>query len=302
MRSRRGHGVEPGARHVRRAALRGARRPSRLCSTSSSIPRTSAGLSVRMNSSTRPRWPGAASSSFRSTSRSADRAALPPRLSPQRALTPSGDCSASAGVRGRSTTKGNVRSAVGRPEPPGRRPGRAGASRRASVGTAGASWFGYSSRARAIGPGPRCAGRSRRAGRGPPVRRRHRGKNVATASRSTSTSSRPTPEVPARGDRPTGSPCQRSLRSPQPRTEEFPTVGHDNSPLAAIGFSPGPQLSRITPFPDVACLSRTLSPVVSHRWAWWSSRSTVAVARVFGMSSSNPAGCRLEDTATERFS
>ena len=39
--------------------------------------------------------------------------------------------------------------------------------------------------------------------------------------------------------------------------------------------------------------SRTDSPVVLHRWAWWSSRSTVAVTRVLGMSSSNPDGCRL---------
>ena len=51
---------------------------------------------------------------------------------------------------------------------------------------------------------------------------------------------------------------------------------------------------------------RTLSPLVWQRWAWCSGRSTVAVAvavaRVLGMSSSNPEGCRFELTATERRS
>lgn len=39
-----------------------------------------------------------------------------------------------------------------------------------------------------------------------------------------------------------------------------------------------------------------LSPLVG-RGAWWDSRSMVAVARVLGMSSSNPEGCRFEETA-----
>jgi hypothetical protein len=39
---------------------------------------------------------------------------------------------------------------------------------------------------------------------------------------------------------------------------------------------------------------RTLSPRVWQRWAWCRSLSTVAVARVLGISSSNPAGCRFE--------
>ncbi len=37
-------------------------------------------------------------------------------------------------------------------------------------------------------------------------------------------------------------------------------------------------------------------------WAWWRSRSTVALAMVLGISSSNPAGCRFDDRAMERFS
>jgi transposase len=46
----------------------------------------------------------------------------------------------------------------------------------------------------------------------------------------------------------------------------------------------------------------TLSPVVWQTWAWCSSRSTVAVASVLDMSSSNAAGCRFELIATDRFS
>ncbi len=43
-------------------------------------------------------------------------------------------------------------------------------------------------------------------------------------------------------------------------------------------------------------------PQVSTRWAWWSSRSTVAVARVLGMMVSKPEGWMLLVTATERRS
>ena len=84
------------------------------------------------------------------------------------------------------------------------------------------------------------------------------------------------------------------MKTPHWWPREFPSGGH--------GFTQRDQVSGVTPFPAVACWSRTLSPPVSHRWAWWSSRSTVAVARVLGMISSKPAGCRLDDTATERFS
>ena len=44
------------------------------------------------------------------------------------------------------------------------------------------------------------------------------------------------------------------------------------------------------------------SPSVRTRWAWWSSRSTVAVARVLGMIVSKPDGWRLLVTAMERRS
>ena len=52
--------------------------------------------------------------------------------------------------------------------------------------------------------------------------------------------------------------------------------------------------------------------VLGPRWSWVvlvdidqvgiCPRDTVAVARVFGMSSSNAAGCRLDEIAIERFS
>ncbi len=58
----------------------------------------------------------------------------------------------------------------------------------------------------------------------------------------------------------------------------------------------------MTPCPARDWLSRTLSPLVWQRCAWCSSRSTVAVVRVLGMSSSNAAACRLLLIATDRFS
>ncbi len=91
-----------------------------------------------------------------------------------------------------------------------------------------------------------------------------------------------------------------------------PMDGHEISPLLASG-GPHPRPREVptclaqprgtTPLPDVASAKRKLfSPSVTTTWAWWSSRSTVAVASVFGMSSSKPAGWRFEDTATERRS
>jgi hypothetical protein len=62
------------------------------------------------------------------------------------------------------------------------------------------------------------------------------------------------------------------------------------------------QLKGLTPWPASAWVSRTLSPLVWQTWAWCSSRSTVAVASVLGISSSNPEGCRFELIATDRFS
>jgi hypothetical protein len=89
---------------------------------------------------------------------------------------------------------------------------------------------------------------------------------------------------------------------------DLPSGGHVNCPLVAMGSArwwppglPG-QVSGVTPLPVRAWVRRTDSPLVWHRWAWCMSRSTVAVARVLGMSSSKPAGWRLELTATERFS
>jgi hypothetical protein len=77
--------------------------------------------------------------------------------------------------------------------------------------------------------------------------------------------------------------------------DKVPVHGHQFSPLAQLG-------SGITPLPAVACESRNDSPWVTQTWAWCSSRSTVAVASVLGISSSNPAGCRLLLTASARFS
>ena len=76
---------------------------------------------------------------------------------------------------------------------------------------------------------------------------------------------------------------------------ELPTDGQ--------GFCPVGQLvSGLTPRPRVAWVRRIESPLVMTTWAWCSSRSTVALAMVLGMSSSNPAGCRLDERAMERFS
>jgi hypothetical protein len=52
----------------------------------------------------------------------------------------------------------------------------------------------------------------------------------------------------------------------------------------------------------MAWVRRMLSPLVWQTWAWCMSRSTVAVARVLDISSSNPDGWRFELTATLRRS
>ena len=62
------------------------------------------------------------------------------------------------------------------------------------------------------------------------------------------------------------------------------------------------QPSGTTPFPAVASASRYEAPSVRTTWAWWRSRSTVAVARVLGMIVSKPDGWRLDVTATLRRS
>jgi hypothetical protein len=83
-------------------------------------------------------------------------------------------------------------------------------------------------------------------------------------------------------------------RCPGSRTLEFLVGGHR--------ISRGGQLNGTTPLPASASASRWLSPLVRTRWAWCSSRSTVAVASVLGMIESNPLGWMLEVTATERRS
>ena len=91
---------------------------------------------------------------------------------------------------------------------------------------------------------------------------------------------------------------------------DLPGGGQQNCPVADSRTArwrtaelPTVQLvSGVTPFPAVAWVRRMLSPAVMTMWAWCSSRSTVALAMVLGMSSSKPAGCRLLDKAMERFS
>ena len=82
-------------------------------------------------------------------------------------------------------------------------------------------------------------------------------------------------------------------------TRELPGDGHGICP-GADHHRPGAQLKGLTPCPARACDRRTLSPVVWQMWAWCSSRSTVAVASVLGMSSSNAAGWRLEEMAAQQ--
>ena len=60
------------------------------------------------------------------------------------------------------------------------------------------------------------------------------------------------------------------------------------------GVLPVVQLvSGVTPLPAVAWVRRMLSPAVRTMWAWCRSRSTVALAMVLGMSSSNPPGVKV---------
>lgn len=83
--------------------------------------------------------------------------------------------------------------------------------------------------------------------------------------------------------------CQGPAGSPRGRSRVLPIDGHQISPVAAIG-SGWAQARGTTPWPVVAWASRTLSPVVTQRWAWCKSRSTVAPAMVLGMISSKPEG------------
>ena len=79
---------------------------------------------------------------------------------------------------------------------------------------------------------------------------------------------------------------------------DLPSGGQQNCPVVANRTArswptelPGVHLvSGVTPLPAVAWVRRMLSPAVMTTWAWCSNRSTVALAMVLGMSSSNPAG------------
>ena len=92
--------------------------------------------------------------------------------------------------------------------------------------------------------------------------------------------------------------CQWPVGSAQWRTAELPGGGQQNCPVVANRTArwwptelPGVHLvSGVTPLPAVAWVRRMLSPAVMTTWAWCSNRSTVALAMVLGMSSSNPAG------------
>jgi hypothetical protein len=96
--------------------------------------------------------------------------------------------------------------------------------------------------------------------------------------------------------------CQETAGSPGRWTGDLPVHGHQNSWWVAVGSPGSGQLNGTTPLPARASASRWLSPLVTTRWAWCSSRSTVAVASVLGMIVSNPEGWMLLVTATDRRS
>jgi hypothetical protein len=94
--------------------------------------------------------------------------------------------------------------------------------------------------------------------------------------------------------RDSGTSSWADTRSPSPRTRDL----HAGGQLISRGGQP----SGTTPFPAVASASLKEAPSVRTTWAWWRSRSTVAVARVLGMIVSKPDGWRLLVTATLRRS
>src|SRR5487761_1692839 len=126
-----------------------------------------------------------------------------------------------------------------------------------------------------------------------------------------------TPRPPGAGTRVGDRACRRSSRPDERqavltlswvcscRLAELPVQAALPAPFrrsAGLAGGPVPSPRALTPAPETAWASRTLSPVVWQRWAWCISRSTIAVARVLGISSSKPAGCRLELMATLRRS
>ncbi len=96
--------------------------------------------------------------------------------------------------------------------------------------------------------------------------------------------------------------CQRTSRSPVGRTADLRLCGHEFSGWAVTRFPGGWSVQWDDPLPARASARRWLSPLVVIRWAWCSSRSTVAVARVLGMIVSKPEGWMLLVTAIERRS
>jgi hypothetical protein len=107
-----------------------------------------------------------------------------------------------------------------------------------------------------------------------------------------------------------GIPVWADSGSPRRRTGVLPARGQLFSMFADTS-SPGGRprwvdrcgyVKGVTPFPARASARRCESPLVSTRWAWCRSRSTVAVARVLGMMVSKPLGWMLLVTATERRS
>ena len=84
--------------------------------------------------------------------------------------------------------------------------------------------------------------------------------------------------------------CQGPVGSAQWRTVGLPVRGQQNCPVVARCSARGSVGQWRHPLPAVAWVRRMLSPAVMTTWAWWRSRSTVALAMVLGMSSSNPAG------------
>lgn len=108
--------------------------------------------------------------------------------------------------------------------------------------------------------------------------------------------------------------CQCPIRTARGRPAVLPAGGQGNCPVMAnrsahrgfggVGHDAvvRGQLIVAAPFPARAWASRIESPVVWQTWVWCMSRSTVAVAKVFGISSSNPDGCRFEKIAMDRFS
>lgn len=95
-----------------------------------------------------------------------------------------------------------------------------------------------------------------------------------------------------------GDTCQGTVGSARGRSLDLPVDGHVFYPVMAMGSAHAgvaitrgrAQVRGVTPCPARAWDRRTDSPVVWQMWAWCRSRSTVAVARVLGISSSNAAG------------